>query len=85
MKESTGCEDVALANDVYDYFARPEAWTVTPGAVPALLEMKAAGEGGRMPVTWMPHRHKAAAANLSRLLIMSAPCRRCPDGRCLQL
>ena len=50
MKESTGCADVELANDVYDYFARPEAWTVTPGAVPALLEMKAAGEGGSMPV-----------------------------------
>lgn len=61
MKESTGCEDLELANDVYDYFARPEAWTVTPGAVPALLEMKAAGEGGSTSVTRAPHRHTAAA------------------------
>ena len=85
VKESTGCEDVELANDVYDYFARPEAWTVTPGAVPALLEMKAAGEGGGMPVTWLPHRLAAEAVDLSRLLIMPAPCCRCPDGGRLQL
>ena len=85
MKESTGCQDVELANDVYDYFARPEAWTVTPGAVPALLEMKAAGEVGIKAVTWMPHRHTAAAVCLSRPLIMSPPCCRCPAGSGLQL
>ena len=62
MKESTGCENVELADDVYDYFARPEAWTITPGAVPALLEMKAAGEDGSTPVAWVRHILEMQAA-----------------------
>ena len=40
---STGSEDQALFEDIYEYYARGEAWTVSPGAIEALRRLRGAG------------------------------------------
>lgn len=40
---STGSDDPDLFEDIYEYYARGEAWTVSPGAVEALRRLRAAG------------------------------------------
>eukprot|EP01025_Chloroclados_australasicus_P049525 TRINITY_DN5645_c0_g5_i1.p3 TRINITY_DN5645_c0_g5~~TRINITY_DN5645_c0_g5_i1.p3 ORF type:complete len:287 (-),score=41.73 TRINITY_DN5645_c0_g5_i1:1436-2197(-) len=41
--QSTGCNHPQYINEVYDYYARPEAWVVTKGAIPSLQRIKQAG------------------------------------------
>ena len=43
MGQSTGCSELALAEDLYLYYARPEAWTVAPGAQQAMRRLQTAG------------------------------------------
>lgn len=40
---STGSRDQALFEDIYEYYARGEAWTVSPGAIEALRRLRGAG------------------------------------------
>lgn len=38
VRESTGCESEEMFEEVYQYFARPEAWHLAPGGcLPSLL------------------------------------------------
>lgn len=41
VRESTGCE--AAFEEIYEYYARGEAWTLAPGAVACLQRMRDAG------------------------------------------
>lgn len=43
VSESVGNANPKLFEELYDYYARPEAWIVTDGAVQALQQMKANG------------------------------------------
>lgn len=43
MQESTGCSHEGFFEEVYQYFVRPEAWQLAPGAVAALQKLRAAG------------------------------------------
>lgn len=43
VRASTGCSAEGLFDELYDYYAQPEAWALTTGAVPALSRLKAAG------------------------------------------
>lgn len=40
---ATGCDSEALLEELYEYYARPEAWNITPGAVPALRRLRDRG------------------------------------------
>lgn len=44
VTQSTGCEDPELAEEIYQYYARPDAWNVAPGAPHALMRLRDAGE-----------------------------------------
>eukprot|EP01023_Acetabularia_acetabulum_P062747 TRINITY_DN7782_c0_g1_i1.p1 TRINITY_DN7782_c0_g1~~TRINITY_DN7782_c0_g1_i1.p1 ORF type:complete len:268 (+),score=57.43 TRINITY_DN7782_c0_g1_i1:140-943(+) len=41
--KSTGCDHPQFFEEVYDYYARPEAWVVTNGAIDSLERIKQAG------------------------------------------
>eukprot|EP01024_Parvocaulis_polyphysoides_P040069 TRINITY_DN36399_c0_g1_i9.p1 TRINITY_DN36399_c0_g1~~TRINITY_DN36399_c0_g1_i9.p1 ORF type:complete len:252 (+),score=37.20 TRINITY_DN36399_c0_g1_i9:206-961(+) len=41
--QSTGCDHPQYFEEVYDYYARPEAWLITNGAVQSLQRIKNAG------------------------------------------
>lgn len=43
VAESTGCSDERMFEEVYDYYARPEAWRLAPGTSEALNRLRAAG------------------------------------------
>lgn len=43
VQESTGCAHEGFFEEVYQYFVRPEAWQLAPGAVPELQKLRAAG------------------------------------------
>lgn len=43
MAESTGCKQEELAEEVWQYFARPAAWTIAPQAIRSLQRIRAAG------------------------------------------
>jgi REG-2-like HAD superfamily hydrolase len=43
VEESTGCANERMFEEVYQYFTRPEAWKLAPGAVAALSKLRAAG------------------------------------------
>ena len=43
--ESTGCSDPALLEQLYQYYARPAAWTLAADAAAALADISAAGGG----------------------------------------
>lgn len=44
MRQSTGLDNAALSEEIYQYFGRPEAWIVAPGAKQALARLRDAGE-----------------------------------------
>jgi REG-2-like HAD superfamily hydrolase len=43
VEASTGCSNEGLFEELYQYYVRPEAWKVAPGAVAALSKLRAAG------------------------------------------
>lgn len=43
MTKSTGCAHPDLAEEIYQYYARPEAWNVANGAPHALTRLRDAG------------------------------------------
>eukprot|EP00775_Hariotina_reticulata_P008237 gene8237-8427_t len=43
VEQSTGCSDEHLFEELYDYYVQPTAWALTPGALPALQKLRAAG------------------------------------------
>lgn len=43
VEASTGCNNEGLFEELYQYYVRPEAWKVAPGAVAALSKLRAAG------------------------------------------
>jgi len=43
VSESTGCNDERLSEEVYDYYARAEAWKLAPGTHHALNLLRASG------------------------------------------
>lgn len=43
VEKSTGCANEALFEELYQYYIRPEAWQLAPGAVSALNKLRAAG------------------------------------------
>ena len=49
VRESTGCDQAALGEELYAYFADPGAWALAPHAVDALLRVRAAGEAPPAP------------------------------------
>lgn len=44
VTQSTGCANPELAEEIYQYYARPEAWVVAQGAPHALMRLRDAGE-----------------------------------------
>ena len=42
--ESLGCKDERVFEDIYEYYARGEAWKLSPGAVESLQRIRAMGE-----------------------------------------
>ena len=42
--ESLGCTDERVFEDIYEYYARGEAWKLSPGAVESLQRIRALGE-----------------------------------------
>jgi REG-2-like HAD superfamily hydrolase len=43
VEQSTGCSDQHLFEELYQYYVQPSAWALTPGALPALQKLRAAG------------------------------------------
>ena len=43
IAESTGCSDPALLEALYEHYAQPEAWNVSPDAAATLTSISAAG------------------------------------------
>ena len=43
VSQSTGCTNREMFEQIYGYYERPEAWSITPGAVEALRRLRAAG------------------------------------------
>lgn len=43
VAESTGCEHEELAEEIWQYFARPAAWTIAPQAILSLHRIRDAG------------------------------------------
>lgn len=43
VEQSTGCDNEAMFEEVYQYYAHPDAWVLAPGAAAALARMRAAG------------------------------------------
>lgn len=43
VEQSTGCNNERLFEELYQYYARPEAWQLAPGAVSALSKLRSAG------------------------------------------
>ena len=43
VAKSLACDNPMLAEDIYRYYERPEAWSLAPGLVPALLRIRQAG------------------------------------------
>lgn len=43
VKMSTNCDSEAAFEEIYEYYARGEAWELTPGAAESLERMRAAG------------------------------------------
>ncbi|GAB4823833.1 hypothetical protein N2152v2_010879 [Parachlorella kessleri] len=43
VMESLGCKDERVFEDIYEYYARGEAWTLSPGAVESLQRIRAMG------------------------------------------
>ena len=43
VAETTGCSRPELLDDVYDYYARGEAWTLAPGSLACLKALRAMG------------------------------------------
>jgi len=44
VRAATGLDDDQMHSDIYEYFSRASAWTVTEGAVGALRQLRDAGE-----------------------------------------
>lgn len=44
VSSATGLHDDQMHADIYDYFSKASAWTVTEGAVEALQHLKKSGE-----------------------------------------
>lgn len=44
VTNSTGCANPELAEEIYQYYSRPEAWNVAAGAPHALMRLRDAGE-----------------------------------------
>ena len=43
VSRATGCDDPELFEEIYSYYARAEAWSVSPGACDSLARIRAAG------------------------------------------
>jgi REG-2-like HAD superfamily hydrolase len=43
VEQSTGCADERLFEELYQYYVRPGAWQLAPGAVAALSKLRSAG------------------------------------------
>ena len=43
VEESLGCKDERVFEDIYDYYARAEAWQLSPGAAESLQRIRAMG------------------------------------------
>eukprot|EP00877_Chromochloris_zofingiensis_P012316 jgi/Chrzof1/7338/Cz02g20060.t1 len=43
VQQSTGSDNQALFEEVYNYYRSPQAWRLAPNAVPALQRMRSAG------------------------------------------
>lgn len=43
VAQATGCHHEQMFEDIYDYYARAEAWQVAPGATAALASLRRAG------------------------------------------
>lgn len=43
VAESTGCQSLALFEEIYDYYAQPAAWHIAPGAHAALQRLRDSG------------------------------------------
>lgn len=43
VSESTGCSSTEMFEQIYEYYERPEAWKITPGAVQALHKLRSRG------------------------------------------
>lgn len=48
VAQSTGCDSQLLFEEIYDYYARAEAWYVAPGAHVALQRLRDSGNSHTM-------------------------------------
>ncbi|KAK9823496.1 hypothetical protein WJX72_003164 [[Myrmecia] bisecta] len=76
VAESTGCQDPTMFEQIYEYYARPEAWKLTPGAAPALQRLKDAGMKlavvSNFDTRLRPLLHHLGVASLFDTIVVSA-------------
>ncbi len=53
VSQSTGCSNPLLFEEIYEYYARAEAWYVAPGAQAALQRLRDSGMSCNMIYRWL--------------------------------